>query len=160
MADNGDTIQLVDFLNISMHRATRKLTLMFVRDVLRPEGLTIQEWRSLLYLRKFGNRHLRDLARLAGLDPSHVSKAVADLQRKGLVQASDDKTDGRRKQLAVTENGLAAIDRIWPQAIGLSDRIEADIGKAKFQALKAGLVAILEIEDLSSEGLNRVHATE
>lgn len=158
MTDDDQNIQPMDFLNINMHRATRKLTLMFIRDVLRPEGLTVQEWRSLFYLHKFGGRHVRDLARLAGLDPSHVSKAAVELQKKGLLSVTGDERDGRRKLLAVTKKGLAVVDRVWPQAVGLSSRIEADIGKTKYRALKAGLVAILEIDDLSSEGLNQVMA--
>ena len=120
---SGAEIELGDFLNINMHRATRKLTLMFHRDVLRPEGLSIQEWRSLLNLGKFGDCHLRELSRLAGLDASYVSKATLELEKKGLVRSYDDSTDPRRKRLTVTKKGSAKIDRIWPQAVALSGRV-------------------------------------
>lgn len=153
-------IELADFLNIKMHRATRKLTLMFVRDVLQPEGLTIPEWRTLLYLGKYGDRHLRALARTAGLDPSHVSKAAVELEHKGLVHTCRDDRDKRRKRLTVTKKGFAKIERIWPQATGLSSRIEAEIGSKKYSALKAALLAIIEIDELAAEGLNQFDPAE
>ncbi len=144
-------IELTDFLNVNMHRATRKLTLMFHREVLRPEGLTIQEWRALANLGTYGTCHLRKLSRLARLDASHVSKAALELERKGLIQRHDDARDHRRKQMTVTDEGLATIYRIWPKAMALSARVEALIGKTKYKALNSALLAILEIEDLTLE---------
>lgn len=148
----GDGIDFDDFLNIAMSRATRRLQLMFQREVLRPEDLTIQEWRVLLNLARHGGCHLRELSRLASWDASHVGKAALALEKKGLVSRSDDSRDGRRKRLAVTAPGRAAVGRVWPRALALSARVEAGIGKTRYRALKAALAAILALEDEAISG--------
>ena len=136
-----------DFININLNRATRKLQRIVVRDILQDEGFTVQEWRALLNLAKFGPCHLRELARLACFDPSPLGKAVVMMEERKLVKRVDDDHDARRKQISITTEGREIVDRIWPQMVNLSGHVKKQIGKTRYNALKDALEAILRMED-------------
>ena len=54
--------------------------------------------------------HLKNLAARCALDPSTVSRAVAELVRSGLVARSADPADGRASVLTVTSGGRQTLD--------------------------------------------------
>jgi DNA-binding MarR family transcriptional regulator len=54
--------------------------------------------------------HLKSLAARCALDPSTVSRAVAELVRSGLVARSADPADGRASVLTVTPGGRQILD--------------------------------------------------
>jgi DNA-binding MarR family transcriptional regulator len=57
-----------------------------------------------------GDCHLKHLAARCALDPSTVSRAVAELVRSGLVARSADPADGRACVLTVTSRGRQTLD--------------------------------------------------
>jgi DNA-binding MarR family transcriptional regulator len=59
-----------------------------------------------------GPLRLTDLAALIGLDVSTVSRHVADLSAKGLVERRPDPDDGRAGVLSLTRAGRGALGRI------------------------------------------------
>jgi DNA-binding MarR family transcriptional regulator len=80
-----------------------------------PNGLEGAEIALLMQLVKCGPRRQGELADLAMLDPSTVSRYVGQLARRGLVERRPDPADGRAVQLVATERGHdtahAMIDR-------------------------------------------------
>jgi DNA-binding MarR family transcriptional regulator len=70
-----------------------------------PEGLDAAAFGLLLTLVKCGPRRQGELAELSLLDPSTVSRHVAQLARTGYVQRRPDPQDGRAVQLAATTDG-------------------------------------------------------
>ncbi len=128
-----DDLDMGAFLNVRLIRTAAKLALLFQRQALRPNGLTVQDWRVMVNLAKIGDCHLRELSRFATIDPSHVSRGTKALSERGLIHRYPDPKDGRRTRLCLTEVGKELIDRIWPQALQLNDQIEASIGKAPFR---------------------------
>jgi DNA-binding MarR family transcriptional regulator len=56
--------------------------------------------------------HPKELAARCGLDASTISRAVATLVARGLVERSADPADGRACILTLTEAGRAALDHL------------------------------------------------
>ncbi len=72
-----------------------------------PSGLDWAAFTLLMTLVKQGPRRQGELAGLALLDPSTVSRHVAQLVRAGLVERRPDPADGRALLLAVAPAGEA-----------------------------------------------------
>ena len=159
MEEPRSDIDFGAFININMDRAVRRLRAVFRAEALHEEGLSVQEWRALLNLARFGDCHLRELARLASLDATHTGRAALELERKGLIRRSDDEHDGRRKRLHVTNAGHEVVDRVWAKALKLDARIQSRLGKTRYNAVKEALAILLEM--LAEEGaMQEVHASE
>jgi DNA-binding MarR family transcriptional regulator len=77
-----------------------------------PDGLDGAAIAVLASLVKCGPRRQGELAEATMLDPSTVSRYVAQLVRAGLVDRRADPADGRAVQLVATENGQALGARI------------------------------------------------
>lgn len=159
MEEPRNEIDFDAFININMDRAFRRLRAMFRADALQEEGLSVQEWRALLNLARFGNCHLRELARLASLDATHTSRAAMELEKKGLIRRSDDENDGRRKRLRVTKAGHEVVDRVWAKALNLDARVRSRLGKTRYRAVKEALVILLAMP-LEEEAEPEVRAAE
>lgn len=150
MGTSSQTNENIDysmFLNIGLKRASRRLQSSFFHQCLVPHNLTIQEWRALLNLAKFGDCHVRELARLARIDPSHLAKAVSPLESRGLVVSRHDEKDGRRKRLAATEAGHELVETVWRNALRFDELVQSRLGEAQYQQLKSAVAAIQELQD-------------
>ncbi len=78
-----------------------------------PEGLDVAAFPLLLTLVREGPRRQGELAELSFLDPSTVSRHVAQLARSGYVQRRPDPQDGRAVQLVATDEGERVTHEIW-----------------------------------------------
>lgn len=72
-----------------------------------PHGLDGAEIALLMTLVKGGPRRQGELAEVALLDPSTVSRYVGTLARRGYVERRPDPADGRAVQLVATAHGEA-----------------------------------------------------
>jgi DNA-binding MarR family transcriptional regulator len=70
-----------------------------------PHNLEGAEIPLLMHLVKQGPRRQGELAEIALLDASTVSRYVGQLARRGLVERRPDPADGRAVQLVATERG-------------------------------------------------------
>lgn len=70
-----------------------------------PHALEGAEIPLLMHLVKQGPRRQGELAELAMLDASTVSRYVGQLARRGLVERRPDPVDGRAVQLVATDRG-------------------------------------------------------
>jgi DNA-binding MarR family transcriptional regulator len=77
-----------------------------------PEGLDWAAVVLLMQLKHCGPTRQVELADRVVLDPSTVSRYVAQLVRRGLVERRPDPEDGRAVRLAATDVGQELSDRI------------------------------------------------
>ena len=89
-----------------------------------PEGLDAAAFGLLITLVKCGPRRQGELAELSLLDPSTVSRHVAQLARAGYVQRRPDPQDGRAVQLVATDDG---------------ERVAHEIGKRRHAVISEAL---------------------
>ncbi|HCT75555.1 MAG TPA: MarR family transcriptional regulator [Micromonosporaceae bacterium] len=77
----------------------------------RPLGdLTVTQLSALTSLRLAGALTPRELSDAERVQPPTMTKIVAKLEDRGLVQRTPHPTDGRQVLLAATEEGLTLID--------------------------------------------------
>ncbi|RLK24006.1 DNA-binding MarR family transcriptional regulator [Micromonospora sp. M71_S20] len=78
----------------------------------RPVGdLTVTQLSALTSLRLAGALTPRELADVERVQPPTMTRIVAKLEERGLVQRTPHPTDGRQVILAVTEGGRAVLDQ-------------------------------------------------
>ncbi len=96
----------------------RRFNRFFTRriGVLR-EGLlhsphTLVEARVLIEVSRRGDPTATDISRELGLDPGHLSRILAGLERRELVKRARSEGDGRRRLLSLTPDGAAAVSML------------------------------------------------
>jgi DNA-binding MarR family transcriptional regulator/GNAT superfamily N-acetyltransferase len=94
--------------------SVRRFNRFFTRriGVLR-EGLlhtpySLTEARVLFEVANREEATASDFARELGLDPGYLSRILAGLERRGLIQKAPSEADGRRRILSLTSDGLEA----------------------------------------------------
>lgn len=98
----------VDALSEQMVRFTRAGHAMRVQLAARDDsGIEWAAYSLLFHLVTGGPHRPSVLAEVACVDPSTVSRQVADLVRAGLVERDPDPADGRAHRLVATEAGHA-----------------------------------------------------
>lgn len=109
-----------EIFNVPVRRLAAKLSVLVQREVLRPFGLRVQEWRVLWSLVREGDAHLREIARRASVDPSHVSRLLSKLERDEIVERYPDPHDARRTKFRITAKGIALYEEVRPVATEVS----------------------------------------
>lgn len=104
-------------------------------------GISIPEWRCLAVLDRRGGLSAGELAEHTSLDKVQISRAIARLAERGLLERRPDPRDRRTVRLSLTEAGhrffteVAEVARAWERdlthALGLSDRRALDRVLAK-----------------------------
>jgi DNA-binding MarR family transcriptional regulator len=84
--------------------------------VLAEHDLVLIHHGVLAALADFGPQSQQQLADALDFDKSHLVARIDHLQRRGLVTRTQDPTDRRRNQIALTPTGQALVDRLRPVA--------------------------------------------
>ncbi|QNP47224.1 MarR family winged helix-turn-helix transcriptional regulator [Diaphorobacter aerolatus] len=126
--------------------AGRLITRLCERDY----GITRREWGMLMWLMREPGIGPSDLAERLELDRSRISRAVATMMDKGLVQRTNRETNRREAQLQLTPQGQRLHDDIWPRVrainVGLLEPLNADSVAALNQALSTLLDQVAQME--------------
>ena len=88
-----------------------------------PPGLDGAAFGVLMTLVRCGPRRQGELAEQTFLDPSTVSRYVAQLVRSGLVSRRPDPGDGRAVQIVATPEGASIAERAAEHRRGLIDEL-------------------------------------
>ncbi|HXI87551.1 MAG TPA: MarR family transcriptional regulator [Parvularculaceae bacterium] len=108
-------------------------------NVYAAENLTIPEWRVLAAVSQADAMAARDVAALTPMDKMAVSRAVAALEAKGLVERRPDARDRRVSLLALSTEGRALFERVADLALSYEARLLAALSPDEQCALKAAL---------------------
>ena len=119
------------------------------RELAGAVGLSLNHFEVLSWLRRAGQRGLRmsDLASRVVLSPSGVTRAVDQLERKGLVERSVFELDKRGSLATITAEGRAALRRATSVHVqGLREHLLTHLSRAELERLVTALEAVLEGE--------------
>jgi DNA-binding MarR family transcriptional regulator len=106
-------------------------------------GLSVAEWRVVAHLARFAPVSANDVAARAAMDKVQVSRAVARLTAKELVERATDAADRRRSALRLTRRGQATHDAIVPLARALEAQLLAGLAQADLAKLDRLLSTLL-----------------
>lgn len=82
-----------------------------------PFDLAVTEWRVMAALGRFAPLTASEVGQRIVMDKVAVSRAVARLEKSGLVDRTADRDDRRRAQLRLSAKGQAVHARIVPLAL-------------------------------------------
>lgn len=103
---------------------------------LREQGLRVPEWRALaaLYARRLCT--MSELADLATIDRTTLTRTVDRMEGAGWLERRADEADMRVTRLALTAAGRRMFDRIWPTVERLNDLALEGLPKSDIEALQ------------------------
>jgi DNA-binding MarR family transcriptional regulator len=88
-----------------------------------PFGLAVTEWRVMAALGRFAPLTASDVGQRIVMDKVAVSRAVARLLKRGLVERATDRADRRRATLRLSARGRSVHARIVPLALEYEARL-------------------------------------
>lgn len=88
-----------------------------------PFGLTVTQWRVMAALGRFAPLTASEVGQRIVMDKVAVSRAVAGLMERGLIERATDRQDRRRASLRLSARGRAMHGRIVPLALGYQERL-------------------------------------
>jgi DNA-binding MarR family transcriptional regulator len=110
-------------------------------------GLAVTEWRVIAVLGRYPDLSANQVAERTAMDKVAVSRAVARLLGRGLLQREMHGNDRRRSVLALSEAGYGVYDEVAPLALECERRLLAPLDDAE----RATLDSL--IDRLMREGL-------
>jgi DNA-binding MarR family transcriptional regulator len=88
-----------------------------------PFGLTVTQWRVMAALGRFAPLTASEVGQRIVMDKVAVSRAVAGLMKRGLIERATDKADRRRASLRLSARGRAMHGRIVPIALAYEAKL-------------------------------------
>ncbi|HWI36074.1 MAG TPA: MarR family winged helix-turn-helix transcriptional regulator [Burkholderiales bacterium] len=120
---------------------------------LREFGLRVPEWRALAALYARQRCTMSELAELATIDRTTLTRTVDRMQAAGWLSRLADGDDMRVTRLELTAAGRKLFDRVWPTAQRLNELALAGLSKPEIQQLHKTLERMRSnLEDYVSEG--------
>ena len=125
-------------------------------------GLGIREWRVLAILGHYGPLTASDLVGRATFDKATVSRAVAQLEKQGVVARQPDPSDARRRLIHLTVAGVELHDQVAPISRLRRRVLESALTESERETLSVILDKLRgQLEWLNEEEANDLaHATE
>jgi DNA-binding MarR family transcriptional regulator len=103
---------------------------------LRDFGLRVPEWRALAALYSKKRSTMSELAELASIDRTTLTRTVDRMQDAGWIERLADEEDMRVTRLALTAAGRRMFERIWPEVQRLNELALAGLSKGEIDSLK------------------------
>jgi len=117
-----------------------------------PFDLTRAEWRVLAALDANGAMAAKDISPYSTLDKMQVSRAVARLEERGLVDREADARDRRAKILRLTKAGRALMSKIVPPIVEREARVLAELEPEARAALERYMEIVLRRANAMLDG--------
>jgi DNA-binding MarR family transcriptional regulator len=126
---------------------------------LRDFGLRVPEWRALAALYARQRCTMSELADLATIDRTTLTRTVDRMQDAGWLSRLADGDDMRVTRLELTAAGRKLFDKVWPTAQRLNEFALAGLPKSEIQHLHKTLERMRSnLEAYVSEG-GEAHAS-
>ncbi|HVL36252.1 MAG TPA: MarR family winged helix-turn-helix transcriptional regulator [Burkholderiales bacterium] len=120
---------------------------------LRGHGLRVPEWRALAALHARQRCTMSELAELATIDRTTLTRTVDRMQEAGWLSRLADEADMRVTRLALTAAGRRMFERIWPEVQQLNALALAGLTSGEIETLKRILARMrANLDEYVSEG--------
>lgn len=128
-------------LVFQIQRAARALTRRFDAE-LRPLGLTNGQFTLLMVLNRQEDSGMAYLASLLATDRTTLTAALKILERRGLVEVTNDLSDHRLKRKRLTDRGRALIKTSVPIWKRTGQEIESRLERTDLDSFRQILQAL------------------
>lgn len=131
------TIEVRDgCLCLHAQRAARAMARRF-DEVMRPFGLTNQQFSLLVALNRPDPPTMAPVAELLAMDRTTLTAALKPLEQRGLLAVETDPRDKRRRRIRLTARGHAALLRAlpgWRQTHAGIERARPDVDMKRLRS--------------------------
>ncbi|MCY3750203.1 MAG: MarR family transcriptional regulator [Gammaproteobacteria bacterium] len=100
-------------------------------------AISMPEWRIMMILAEYPDISADEVCRRTKIEKSVVSRAVARLLSRHLVNRDVDEKDRRRSILRLSETGLSVYDEVMPIARNYEAELLADLTAEELEAFNA-----------------------
>ncbi len=127
-----DSFKLDDFLPFQLTALSEAMSRSLSSRYRQPYEITVPEWRVLASLSHYGPMNASELGRRTSMEKPRVSRALAKMEKRGMLEKASEASDHRVTIIRLTDEGralYAAIEPIaveWEQVL-LSDLTDAEI---------------------------------
>jgi DNA-binding MarR family transcriptional regulator len=97
-------------------------------------GLTAAQWRVMAAVAEYPGITAQKVVELTPMDKVTVSRAVAVLTEKELMERRGSQTDGRVALLSLTREGQGIYRQIAPEAVAYSNRLQQCLTESEREA--------------------------
>jgi len=120
---------------------------------LRDYGLRVPEWRALAALYARRNSTMSDLAELATIDRTTLTRTIDRMEEAGWLARVADAADMRVTRLELSAAGRRMFERIWPEVEKLNALALEGVSKAEIRDLQRILERMRSnLDEYVSEG--------
>lgn len=137
-----DAIELEQFLPYRLSRLTNTVSNAIAELYRDSFGLSIPDWRVLAVLARYPDSSAQDLVTRTRMDKVAVSRSVARMVERALVNRRTDSSDRRLSRLSLSDQGIEVYGRIVPMARDCEARLLESLSATQRQALDDVLVAL------------------
>jgi DNA-binding MarR family transcriptional regulator len=96
-----------------------------------------------------GDRTITEIARSLGVTQQAMSKTIAELERMGYVRRDVDPADARRRSLALSARGIAAVETARSVRRRLLTRVTAEAGVSRVAEAETVMRTVLDVLGLA-----------
>lgn len=128
------------------HMLANRIGRTFVNDMARHD-VTIAEWRVLLTLALHGQATGKQITSRWAMDKMAVNRAIASLEKRGLLEKQRDGGDRRVVNLSLTAEGRVLYDTLLPAANARYHELMAGLERDEARQLRDILVKMIAHAD-------------
>lgn len=136
-------IILEDILPYLINRLAYEMTMPLEQD-LRGHNLSVAQWRTLAVLEAKGRATIGELAHFAMMEQSTLSRHIDRMEKAELVRRGRTRTDGRMRDVIMTQKGIATLQEIKPVVWAHTVRALEGLGQQNADRFEALAKAMLE----------------
>jgi DNA-binding MarR family transcriptional regulator len=122
-----------------------RITMYRFAEALAPYGIRPRHVAALIELRDTGELTQQSLCGALHLDPTNLVAVLNDLEQRGYATRRRDPKDRRRHLVAVTDEGVAVIEKVSEVMDGVEEQLLGGLEPAEREQLEGALTAIWEV---------------
>lgn len=123
-AAHKTVLKLSDFLPYRLNHLAETVSRSFSKIYAETYGIGIPEWRVLAMLGERKVMTARDVSQATSMHKTKVSRAVAALEKRNLIQRDRNPEDQREQTLRLSPEGIAVYEDIVPRALAYTQELE------------------------------------
>ena len=143
---------LESFLPYRLSVTTNRVSRAFAAQYEQEFGISIPEWRAIAVLGAFAPLSSNGICERTAMDKAKVSRAVASLLKRGLIERAPHATDQRLIRLTLSRSGRKVYEAIIPRARAIEAEVTKGLSKADITHLHRALDRIgVRLDEIESD---------
>lgn len=143
-ASDATALHLEQFLPYRLNILGAFASRALVRIYATHFGIGIPEWRVIAQLGEFGSLTSRAIGEMSQMHKTKVSRAVMELDQRGLVARSANRADRRESFISLTPAGSRMYGQIVPLALAFQARWTEGIAPDELRVFERVLAVLME----------------